>query len=60
MQNLAILRDSEFETDSVKKDTLYLFKYDVKRNFFILTPKGWIDETSTAFNFLSIQQLKQK
>lgn len=52
MKTLAILRVGEEETPTINPNTSYPFMYDEQDNFYILTSKGWIEETSTAFDFI--------
>lgn len=50
----AILRHEEPEGEC-KLNTLYKFYYDTNENFFIVINGRAIQETSTAFNFLTVQ-----
>lgn len=56
METYAILRPQEDqEQGEAKHDTLYKFYYDTNENFFIVINGRAIEETSTAFNFLTVQ-----
>jgi len=50
-RQLATLKHDEQANDNVKHDCLYLFKYNEQDKFLVLTPNGWVEETSTAFTF---------
>lgn len=50
----AILRKGETETKDVQPKTLYKFKYDGDNNFFVKVQGAWIEEASTAFDFLPV------
>lgn len=50
----AVLRPNEAEGE-FKHNTLYKFYYDKQREFFVVINGRAIEETSTAFNFLTVQ-----
>lgn len=52
----AKLKDEEEATGNVFHDALYLFKYDLADNFYIRFGGQWIEETSTAFDFLDVME----
>jgi len=52
----AILRPEEdADNGECKHETLYRFYYDTNENFFVVINGRAIEETSTAFNFLTVQ-----
>lgn len=55
METYAILKPEETVTAFCKHETLYKFYYDTTENFFIVINGVSVEETSTAFNFLTVQ-----
>lgn len=57
MKTYAILRPQEEALNDINHDTLYKFKYSKEDKYFYIKVNGhWIEEISTAFNFLSVSK----